>query len=71
MPAIAPEVVELKSLMFAHRLNTRAVCERADMHIETWWRWGRGSLPTLRLLRKMRTAVDEMIAEQNLTPEGE
>jgi len=64
MIEIAPEVVELRSLMTIHRLKISAVFARAKLRPATWTRWAAGAQPNVKNIRAVRTAIDALAAER-------
>jgi hypothetical protein len=61
---IDPEVIDLNTAMFQHRLKLGGVLARAEISPSTWFRWAQGSTPKVDTLRRVKAAVESMIAEQ-------
>lgn len=62
MKEIAPEVLELQSLIWANKLRVSHVMRRANVAPSTWTRWSNGSQPNLGTLRKIKAAIGELSA---------
>lgn len=63
MKDIAPEVLELQSLIWANKLRVSHVMQRAKVANSTWTRWANGAQPNVGTLRKIRAAVDAISSE--------
>lgn len=59
---IAPEVLELQSLIWRNKLRVSQVMRRANVAPSTWTRWATGAQPNTATLRKVRGAIEELTA---------
>lgn len=63
MNEVAPEVIELQTLMWLNRLKPSVVMRRARLSPSTWTRWASGAQPNVKNVRAVRAAIEAKIAE--------
>lgn len=60
---VAPEVREVEALAKTSNVPLPSALQRAGVAMSTYWRWGRGSEPSTKTIRKLKAAIHELGAE--------
>jgi hypothetical protein len=60
---VAPEVREVEALAKSSNVALPLALERAGVATSTYWRWGRGSEPSTKTIRKLKAAIHALGSE--------
>lgn len=63
MKKVDPIVVALQSRAFEHRIKPSTIIARAGVSSATWARWAAGGVPDLGAVRRMESALEDLIRE--------